>query len=134
MQSEPDTASVKHYINSLWHGLRRAADKPKADSLLALKHSYIVPGGRFQEIYYWDSYFTALGLIDANKPEIVEDMLQNFIDLINDYGCIPNGNRSYYLSRSQPPILALMVELLWQHDHIKTNNDAWLEKCVDALE
>ncbi|MEI8640390.1 trehalase family glycosidase [Pseudoalteromonas sp. Hal099] len=55
MQSEPDTASVKHYINSLWHGLRRAADKPKADSLLALKHSYIVPGGRFQEIYYWDS-------------------------------------------------------------------------------
>ncbi|MEI8640391.1 trehalase family glycosidase [Pseudoalteromonas sp. Hal099] len=42
-------------------------------------------------------------------------MLQNFIDLINDYGCIPNGNRSYYLSRSQPPILALMVELLWQH-------------------
>ena len=134
MQSEPDIASVKHYINSLWHGLRRAPDKPKADSLLALKHSYIVPGGRFQEIYYWDSYFTALGLMDANKPEIVEDMLQNFIDLINDYGCIPNGNRSYYLSRSQPPILALMVELLWQHEHSKTNNVAWLEKCVNALE
>ena len=59
-------------------------------------------------------------------------MLQNFIDLINDYGCIPNGNRIYYLSRSQPPILALMVELLWQHTHSKTHNLAWLKLCVEA--
>jgi len=134
MSTEVNTSSVKSYINSLWDGLRREADTPKADSLLALKHSYIVPGGRFQEIYYWDSYFTALGLIDANKADIVEDMLQNFIDLINDFGCIPNGNRRYYLSRSQPPILALMVQLLWQHVHCKSNNLAWLKSCVTALE
>jgi len=133
MKGAANTTSVKGYINSLWSGLRREADTHKANSLLALKHSYIVPGGRFQEIYYWDSYFTALGLIDADKSDVVEDMLQNFIDLINDYGCIPNGNRSYYLSRSQPPILALMVELLWQHTHSKTHNLAWLKLCVEAL-
>jgi len=84
MKGAANTTSVKGYINSLWSGLRREADTPKANSLLALKHSYIVPGGRFQEIYYWDSYFTALGLIDADKSDVVEDMLQNFIDLIND--------------------------------------------------
>ena len=63
MKGTANTSSVKSYINSLWSGLRRESDIPKANSLLALKHSYIVPGGRFQEIYYWDSYFTALGLI-----------------------------------------------------------------------
>ncbi|GAA78148.1 trehalase family glycosidase [Pseudoalteromonas sp. BSi20495] len=134
MGTEADTSSVKHYIDSLWNGLRREADTPKQDSLLALKHSYIVPGGRFQEIYYWDSYFTALGLIDADKGDVVEDMLLNFVDLINDYGCIPNGNRRYYLSRSQPPVLALMVELLWEHTHSKSLNTQWLAMCVAALE
>ncbi|KAA1162550.1 alpha,alpha-trehalase [Pseudoalteromonas fuliginea] len=134
MGTEADTSSVKHYIDSLWNGLRREADSPKQDSLLALKHSYIVPGGRFQEIYYWDSYFTALGLIDADKGDVVEDMLLNFVDLINDYGCIPNGNRRYYLSRSQPPVLALMVELLWEHTHSKSLNTQWLAMCVAALE
>lgn len=134
MGTEADTSSVKHYIDSLWSGLRREADTPKQDSLLALKHRYIVPGGRFQEIYYWDSYFTALGLIDADKGDVVEDMLLNFVDLINDYGCIPNGNRRYYLSRSQPPVLALMVELLWEHTHSKSLNTQWLAMCVAALE
>ena len=134
MGTEADTSSVKHYIDSLSSGLRREADTPKQDSLLALKHSYIVPGGRFQEIYYWDSYFTALGLIDADKGDVVEDMLLNFVDLINDYGCIPNGNRRYYLSRSQPPVLALMVELLWEHTHSKSLNTQWLAMCVAALE
>ncbi|HDY92649.1 MAG TPA: alpha,alpha-trehalase [Pseudoalteromonas sp.] len=134
MGTEVDTSSVKHYIDSLWSGLRREADTPKQDSLLALKHSYIVPGGRFQEIYYWDSYFTALGLIDVDKGDVVEDMLLNFVDLINDYGCIPNGNRRYYLSRSQPPVLALMVELLWEHTHSKSLNTQWLAMCVAALE
>ena len=133
MNEAANTESVKSYINSLWSGLLREADTPKANSLLALKHSYIVPGGRFQEIYYWDSYFTALGLIDADKGDVVENMLQNFIDLINDYGCIPNGNRRYYLSRSQPPVLALMVDLLWQHTHSKAHNLTWLKQCVEAL-
>ncbi|KKM04717.1 hypothetical protein LCGC14_1761410, partial [marine sediment metagenome] len=112
MQLSSDDAPS--YIASLWPYLQRNADTVKSSSLMPLKHNYIVPGGRFQEIYYWDSYFTALGLQDIGDIDSIDAMLANFIDLQNRNGCIPNGNRSYYSSRSQPPILALMVDLLWQ--------------------
>jgi alpha,alpha-trehalase len=72
----------------------------------------MVPGGRFREIYYWDSYFTMLGLQESKETELMENMVRNFAYLINTYGHIPNGNRSYYLSRSQPPFFSLMVGLL----------------------
>jgi Neutral trehalase len=80
--------------------------------LLPLPHPYIVPGGRFREIYYWDSYFTMLGLKESGEVQTIENMIDNFAYLIQTYGHIPNGNRSYYVSRSQPPFFALMVELL----------------------
>ena len=72
----------------------------------------IVPGGRFGEIYYWDSYFTSLGLKVSGKMRLVESMVSNFSYLIDTIGYIPNGNRTYYLGRSQPPFYSLMVELL----------------------
>ena len=104
--------NIELQIKSLWRHLGRQADKNRSGSLLPLSSHYIVPGGRFREIYYWDSYFTALGLIESGKVSVAESMLENFIELQSQYGCIPNGNRSYYLSRSQPPILAMLVELL----------------------
>jgi alpha,alpha-trehalase len=104
---------VKQHIESLWPILRREPDKPvEGSSLLALPYPYIVPGGRFREIYYWDSYFTMLGLRESGQEEMIENMIKNFAYLINQYGFIPNGNRSYYLGRSQPPYFALMIELL----------------------
>ena len=104
---------VVMHIKNLWGVLRRDPDKPvEGSSLLALPHPYIVPGGRFREIYYWDSYFTLLGLRASGENEMVENMVKNFAYLITTYGHIPNGNRTYYLSRSQPPFFALMVELL----------------------
>ncbi|NQZ82424.1 MAG: alpha,alpha-trehalase TreF [Colwellia sp.] len=103
---------INQYIAALWQQLEKPADKEIMGSLLPLKNPYVVPGGRFRESYYWDSYFTALGLIESNKESLVESMLNNFLDLQIRYGCIPNGNRSYYLSRSQPPILGLMAELI----------------------
>lgn len=116
---QPDTSrhlstidsSVTNHINSLWPALTR---KPKDDggSLIPLRKDYIVPGGRFSEIYYWDSYFTMLGLRAAGKDTLVENMVLNFAQLIQDFGHVPNGNRSYYLSRSQPPFFSLMVEML----------------------
>ena len=110
VQSEKDV--VKH-INSLWGDLQREADKNiDGSSLLPLPYPYIVPGGRFREMYYWDSYFTMQGLKVAGKTEIIESMINNFAFLIDKYGHIPNGNRSYYLSRSQPPFFCMMVELL----------------------
>jgi len=100
-------------ITALWQVLQKSADGDAADSLLPLQHNYIIPGGRFREIYYWDSYFTAVGLMADKQDKIVTAMLQNFIELQQKYGLIPNGNRSYYLSRTQPPILTLLVDLLF---------------------
>jgi alpha,alpha-trehalase len=103
---------VKH-IHTLWTVLKRKSDSVvKGSSLLPLPYPYIVPGGRFREVYYWDSYFTMLGLKESGEVETIENMIQNFAYLINQYGHIPNGNRTYYLSRSQPPYFSLMLELL----------------------
>src|SRR5215831_6002556 len=104
---------VVMHIKNLWNVLRRDADSAvNGSSLLPLPNPYIVPGGRFGEIYYWDSYFTMLGLKESGRADMIENMVKNFAYLIDTYGHIPNGNRSYYISRSQPPFFSLMVELL----------------------
>lgn len=109
----PPTAELREHLDRLWPLLRRAPDRVEAgSSLLPLPHPYIVPGGRFREIYYWDSYFTMLGLRVSGEEGAIEGMIENFAHLLRTYGHIPNGNRTYYLSRSQPPFFALMVELL----------------------
>jgi alpha,alpha-trehalase len=109
IQQEKD---VTAHIKNLWGNLKRTQDKTvSGSSLLALPQPYLVPGGRFREIYYWDSYFTMLGLKQDGEIATIKHMLDNFKFLINTYGHIPNGNRSYYLSRSQPPFFSLMVEL-----------------------
>ncbi|MBD0333286.1 MAG: hypothetical protein ICV66_11580, partial [Chitinophagaceae bacterium] len=104
---------LKEHLENLWDVLTRKADKKVAySSLLPLPYPYIVPGGRFREIYYWDSYFTMQGLAASNRYDLIESMLDNFKWLIDNFGHIPNGNRNYYLSRSQPPYFAVMVDLL----------------------
>jgi alpha,alpha-trehalase len=80
--------------------------------MLALPQPYVVPGGRFREMYYWDSYFTMLGLAESGRRDLVESMVSDFAYLIDTYGHVPNGTRSYYLSRSQPPFFFEMVGLL----------------------
>lgn len=104
--------SVEAHIEKLWPVLLRLPDTQNAGTLLALPFEYIVPGGRFGEIYYWDSYFTMLGLKVAGKNLLIEQMVDNFAHLITTIGYIPNGNRTYYMGRSQPPFFALMVQLL----------------------
>ncbi len=117
------------HINKLWPVLTR---QPEDDggTLIPLRKPYVVPGGRFGEIYYWDSYFTMLGLAVADKDTLIENMVVNFAQLIQDFGHIPNGNRSYYLGRSQPPFFSLMVELLAQ---IK-NDDQILVRFLPQLQ
>lgn len=111
-KSDPQRSAQDH-IEILWDLLKREADPIiEGSSLIPLPHPYIVPGGRFNEIYYWDSYFTLLGLDVSGKTELIENMLDNFSYLIDSFGFIPNGNRSYFLGRSQPPFYALMVSLL----------------------
>ncbi len=106
------STSMEQHIRDLWPQLTRAADTASArSSLLPLPKPYVVPGGRFREVYYWDSYFTMLGLIESKRTDLVANMLDNFAHLITTVGHIPNGNRTYYLSRSQPPFFAAMVGL-----------------------
>jgi len=113
----PEGQSLREHIDGLWSVLTRTTDSAgKWDSLLPLPEPYVVPGGRFREVYYWDSYFTMLGLAESGHWDKVEDMVTNFAHEIDAWGHIPNGNRSYYLSRSQPPFFALMVELLATHE------------------
>ncbi|MEP7142786.1 MAG: alpha,alpha-trehalase TreF [Ferruginibacter sp.] len=102
---------VEENIQQLWNVLTRMPVAEES-SLINLPFTYIVPGGRFREIYYWDSYFTMLGLQQHNRVDLIESMINNFAFLLDTYGHIPNGNRRYYLSRSQPPFFALMVTLL----------------------
>ncbi|MBL7816584.1 MAG: alpha,alpha-trehalase TreF [Saprospiraceae bacterium] len=105
------TKSITAHITSLWHVLTRQPDKTQS-SLIPLPYSFIVPGGRFREIYYWDSYFTMLGLQVSGRVDMIENMVKNFSHLLNTVGHIPNGNRTYYIGRSQPPFYALMIRLL----------------------
>ncbi|CAI8834030.1 alpha,alpha-trehalase [Kosakonia quasisacchari] len=113
----PEGQNLREHIDGLWPVLTRTTDSAgKWDSLLPLPKPYVVPGGRFREVYYWDSYFTMLGLAESGHWDKIEDMVTNFAHEIDTWGHIPNGNRSYYLSRSQPPFFSLMVELLATHD------------------
>jgi alpha,alpha-trehalase len=109
--SDP-SKKVEEHIALLWDVLTKQAGEDKQGSLIVLPHPFVVPGGRFREIYYWDSYFTMLGLQVSKRVDLIENMVKNFAYLINEFGFIPNGNRSYFLSRSQPPFFSLMVELL----------------------
>ncbi|WP_240731384.1 alpha,alpha-trehalase TreF [Hymenobacter radiodurans] len=116
-QSRVD-AGLRHHLDTLWTVLQRQPDTLArgASSLLPLPRPYIVPGGRFREVYYWDSYFTMLGLAESKRTSVIRDMVDNFAYLLDTYGFIPNGNRTYYLTRSQPPFFAKMVTLLAQEE------------------
>jgi alpha,alpha-trehalase len=130
--------NVTEHIDRLWPVMTRdPAVEIEYSSRLPLPERYVVPGGRFNEMYYWDSYFTMLGLQASGRHDLVKSMCDNFAVLIQRYGHIPNGNRSYYLSRSQPPFFAAMIELLAKHegagtyaqyrDALQKEYDFWME-------
>ena len=112
-----EQVSILKHIDLLWVQLTRTTPSaPAYSSLLPLPEPYVVPGGRFREMYYWDSYFTMLGLVESGRHDLVEHMVRDFASLIDTYGHVPNGTRSYYLSRSQPPFFYAMVGLLEPKD------------------
>lgn len=120
---------LSEHINSLWPLLTREDRAGQGNStLINLPNKYIVPGGRFREIYYWDSYFTMLGLSHSGHIDLIENMVDNFAFLIKTIGYIPNGNRTYYFGRSQPPFFALMVELV-----CNSNKDINPKKYIDFV-
>lgn len=120
------------HIQALWPLLTRAPSPdtaPEYSTLIPLPHQYVVPGGRFREVYYWDSYFTMLGLVRSDRTDLMRSMLDNFAWMLERFGHIPNGNRTYYLSRSQPPFFAAMVGL-----YAEATDTGRAERYLPALE
>ncbi len=100
-----------------------------APGLLYLENKYVVPGGRFNEMYGWDSYFIILGLVRAGRLDLARGMVDNFFFEIEHYGTILNANRAYYLTRSQPPFLTSMIMAVYEADKAAGHeNRGWLEK------
>jgi alpha,alpha-trehalase len=113
VSASSSATTLAAHIDALWSQLTRTTPTAAPwSSLLPLPRPYVVPGGRFREVYYWDSYFTMLGLAESGRGDLIEDMVSDFAHLIDTYGHVPNGTRTYYLSRSQPPFFFAMVGLL----------------------
>ncbi len=123
--------TVKEYIDANWDNTTRYVTEDK-DTLIGLPHPYTVPccEGAFQEMYYWDVYFTNAGLIKSGRTKQARCNADNMCYLIDRYGFMPNGNRTYYLSRSQPPFLSKMVRSIYE----ETKDLQWLSGCFKALE
>jgi alpha,alpha-trehalase len=86
-----------------------------AAGLLYLPNPYVVPGGRFNEMYGWDSYFILLGLEADHREALAKGMVDNFLFEIEHYGAVLNANRTYYLTRSQPPFLTSMIRAVYEN-------------------
>lgn len=113
------------------HGLLSLGLRKKADGALE-GVPFVVPGGRFNEMYGWDSYFESLGLIADGRVDLARAMVDNFAYQIEHYGKILNANRSYYLNRSQPPFLTSMVEAVYAKLPRGDESKQWLARSLAA--
>ncbi len=105
------TDNPEHHINHLW-SIQTRKNLRTDGSLLPLPYPYVVPGGRFQEQFYWDSYFIMLGLEASGRHELSDGIIANCDYMIRKFGFIPTGNRTYFTTRSQPPFYIHMVRLV----------------------
>jgi alpha,alpha-trehalase len=131
MHCRVDVKSLPDAISS--HGeLDNSEIKP--EGLLYLEHPYVVPGGQFNEMYGWDSYFVIRGLLLAGRLDLAKGMVENFFFEIQHYGAVLNANRTYYLTRSQPPFLSSMVLAVYEAEGRANRQDrAWLQRAYDFV-
>lgn len=132
---------LRDYIRSMWSTLAREPHAVNGNSsALSVGHRHVVPGGRFREIYYWDSFFTMLGLVRDGEIALATGIVDAMTDLIEDHGHVPNGARTYYLGRSQPPLFHMMVALLnderpevaaRRHAAMRREHAWWMDGAVD---
>lgn len=107
------TRPLREHIRAMWPALARDPRTGERNSSeLAVQHRHVVPGGRFREIYYWDSFFTLLGLVRDGQLALANGVVDAMTDLIEEHGHMPNGARTYFIGRSQPPLYHMMVALL----------------------
>jgi alpha,alpha-trehalase len=124
-----DIETLPASINS--HGELDNSDI-KPEGLLYLGHPYVVPGGQFNEMYGWDSYFIIRGLLADGRIELAKGMVENFFFEIEHYGAILNANRTYYLTRSQPPFLTSMILAVFEAQRDRGVDDKeWLRRAYE---
>lgn len=123
------------YTERTWFKLVRRTPQVTGSTLIPLRNPVLIPGARFQEGYYWDSYFAVKALIGTGRARLVRGQIENFLDLIERFGVVPNGGRTYYLTRSQPPLLSRMVReyLESRGDRLSSADRAWLQNRVLPL-
>lgn len=142
--ADPKLRQFAKGVIGIWAKLGRkvnadVAQHPDRYSFIEVPNGLIVPGGRFKELYYWDSFWVIRGLLICNMTVTAKGMIENLLYLVEKLGYIPNGSRVYYLGRSQPPLLAAMVasyfaatgDLAWLKNHIVTVEKElqyWLDK------
>lgn len=141
--SSTPATPLREHIKAMWSKLARPPSLDNANSsALPIAHRHIVPGGRFREIYYWDSFFTMLGLMRDGEVALATGIVEAMTDMIEAYGHVPNGTRTYYLGRSQPPVYYMMVDLLGNSEPSAASRrlaalkreHAWWMNGADALE
>ena len=122
-------------LHATWGTLCRAAapsvhERPQLHTLLPVPGPFIIPGSRFREGYYWDSYWAVRGLLISGLTDLAQNVVLNLVHCVITHGFVPNGLRSYYLNRSQPPLLAAMVEAVW----VATKDKGFLKQTITALD
>ncbi|XP_063799554.1 trehalase [Pseudophryne corroboree] len=132
--ADSDLRSWATDLNDLWKSLGRKISEdvkvqPDRYSQIYVPNPVIVPGGRFREFYYWDSYWVINGLLLSEMSDTARGMIENFLYMVDRYGMVPNGGRVYYLRRSQPPFLTLMMESYMT----KENNVTFLRENIPLL-
>lgn len=133
--SDPVIRKFATSLIEIWPTLTRKVsqqvfDHPDMFSLIPVPNRFVIPGGRFKEFYYWDTYWIVKGLLLSDMTETAKGMVENLLSVVERYGFVPNGGRIYYLNRSQPPLLTLIVS-----DYIKYTKDfEFLRNNIDTLE
>lgn len=123
---------VEHLPVVIEHPGQPQVETIQPQGLLFLPNSYVVPGGRFNEMYGWDSYFIILGLLNDGRKELAPGIVENFFFEIEHYGTVLNANRTYYLTRSQPPFLTSMILAVYNAQKAAGQSDkAWLQRAYN---
>ncbi len=123
------------YTEAMLRALWKQTPQSTRNSLIPVPHPFLIAGARFTESYYWDSYFGMQGLLATGRQDIAKMQIDNFLFLIDNYGHIPNGIRSYYLSRSQPPVISSMVmDYLKSLKQITPADREWAQNALKLLE
>ncbi|XP_023702103.1 trehalase [Cryptotermes secundus] len=133
--ADPDLREWARDLNVLWKNLSRKMsddvhEHPDEYSIIYVPNGFVIPGGRFREFYYWDTYWIIQGLLLSEMYHTTRGILENFLSMVEKYGFVPNGGRVYYVQRSQPPLLIPMV-----HSYVtQTSNITFLRNNINLLE